>query len=239
MARTLLFALLCLPALAWAAEPPVAITLVDAHAVTRAGAYGELAWSPDARKISVHGHGGLWVVDLHGAPLERATGDLGVAPFRHRFPDSPAPAADAPQAWAQRDDIWVRHDGVERRLTQGEDRFYDPVLSPDGARVAFSGLASGLHVMDLRSGALEHLGSGRWPGWHPDGWLVFERDTDDGHDLVEADLRLWHPALGRSIPLTVSAETLDRFPSFSPDGAQLAWIRDGALWVADVREVGQ
>jgi hypothetical protein len=238
MTRMPLLALLCLPALAWGSEPPTTIALVDARPLTQVSDWGELAWSPDSRQLSVHNQGGVWIVDPDGAPLLSGALDLGAPPFRHRFPGSPEPVADAPAVWAQRDDIWLREGGAERRLTQGEDRFYDPVLSPDGRRVAFSGLVTGLHVLDLQTGRLAHLGSGRWPGWHPDGWLVFERNADDGHHLTEADLWLWHPRLATPLGLTSSPETIDRFPAFSPDGSQLAWVRDGAIWVAGVREVG-
>ncbi len=155
-----------------------------------------------------------------------------------RVRPQPAACEGAPCTWAQRDDIWIRTEAGERRLTQGEDRFYDPVLSPDGRRVVFSGLITGLHVMDLHSGELVHLGPGRWPSWHPSqGWLVFERNHDDGHQLVSADLRLWHSRLDDSLPLTDSPDTLDRAPLFSPDGSQLVWLRDDAVWIARLQEV--
>lgn len=238
MARSPHLLLACLPALVGAdgpLEPPV---LGEARPLTEAAAWGELAWSPDGHQLSIHGEGGLWTLSLQGGALEPVDGSEGQVVFRHRWPGSPAPAAELPAVRAQRDDIWLRSGGQERRLTQGEDRFYDPVLSPDGQRVAFSGLVTGLHVLDLSSGTLTHLGAGRWPSWHPEGtWLVFERNADDGHDLTEAELLLWHPHMDAAQPLTDDPATMDRFPAFSPDGDQLAWVRDGAVWLAPIERV--
>jgi hypothetical protein len=174
----------------------------------------------------------LTLADLRAAPAAEAW-----VPSVEDLRSRPGPAACEvePCVWAQRDDIWWRSGGRERRLTQGEDRFYDPVLSPDGRRVAFSGLITGLHVMDLDSGELSHLGPGRWPAWHPQrAVLVFERNRDDGHQLTHAELSLWSPALDRPRPLLDHAAHLDRAPCFSPDGRQLAWLRDGEVWVAEV-----
>ncbi len=216
---------------------PGQLILDDARPITSSAGWGELAWSPDGAELSAHGPGGLWVLSLEGGEPQPVPAEPGEPIFRHRWPGAPAAVAQA-TAYAQRDDIWLQDTEGARRLTQGEDRFYDPVLSPDGQRVVFSGLVTGLHVMDLRTGALSHLGSGRWPSWRPDGsWLVFERDRDDGHRLTQADLLLWSPGLAMPLPLTASSHSLDRFPAFSPDGSRLAWVRDGVVHVAQVREV--
>jgi Tol biopolymer transport system component len=178
---------------------------------------------------------GLTLAQLQPAP---AAVDWIPAPEDLLTRPGPRPCEAEPCVWAQRDDIWLRADGQERRLTQGEDRFYDPVLSPDGRRVAFSGLITGLHVMELDSGELAHLGPGRWPAWHPRGaLLVFERNSDDGHGLTSAELMLWWRGLDRPRVLIAGPDTLDRAPTFSPDGRQLAWLRDGEVWVARVTEV--
>ncbi len=246
-----------------AAEPSSLLTLDEARPIAEAAAWGELAWSPDASRISALGEGGLWILPLEGGEPQPAPA-LWPAVFRHGWASEPerlrvGPRGDKPEvavelatgrsvspgwepseprALARRDDIWLVAEGEERRLTQGEDRFFDPVVSPDGRWLAFSGLVTGLHVMDLQSGRLWHLGSGRWPSWHPDGdWLAFERNTDDGLRLTGAELLLWHPTLGAPLALTDDAGSQDRFPTFSPDGGQLAWVRDGAVWVARVVEV--
>jgi len=218
--------------LALASPVPGGLSLTELHAVSAAADWGELAWSPAGDGLSAHGQGGLWLFSLDGGePLPVLAPPVGPV-FRHRWPGAPA---SEPTVYAQRDDIWLRVADGDRRLTQGEDHFYDPVLSPDGDRVVFSGLVTGLHIMDIRSGDLTHLGAGRWPTWHPGSdHLVFERNRDDGHALTQAELLMWSPALSAPVTLTASPAHLDRFPTFSPDGSSLAWVRDGAVHVARV-----
>jgi len=218
--------------LALASPAPGGLSLTEPHAVSAVADWGELAWSPSGDGLSAHGQGGLWLLSLDGGEPQPVLDPAGRPTFRHRWPGAPAVE---PAVYARRDDIWLRGDDGDRRLTQGQDRFYDPVLSPDGGRVVFSGLVTGLHIMDLGSGELTHLGTGRWPTWHPDSdHLVFERNLDDGHVLTQADLLLWSPALSAPEVLTATPEHLDRFPTFSPDGSSLAWVRDGAVHVARV-----
>ena len=70
-------------------------------------------------------------------------------------------------------------------LTRGEDRFFDPQLAPDGRSVAFVGLATGVHVVELDSGRVRHAGPGTRPTWTPDSrWVIYERTEDDGEDVV-------------------------------------------------------
>lgn len=257
---------LALPLSAHAEEPSGRLLLEAPVQAEPAAGWGELAWSPDGTRLSAARPGldELVVIDLDDGAIA-ALAVPGDAPgvFRHSWaPDGAGlrvasrggrqaavlplsggaleqrgwDASADPWAWAERDDIVVRQDGQQRRVTQGEDRFYDPVLSADGGMVAFSGLVSGLHVMVLGSGELWHLGSGRWPSWHPDGWLVFERNHDDGRALAGADLYAWHRQLEQPLALTAGA-ALERFPVVSPDGGRVAYLQDGAIVVARLREV--
>ena len=257
------FFLTAVMAALWPAAPPAApgLILEDSRALTTAGPSTDPAWSLDGRSISFSGpgHRGLSLVSLAGE-LQRLASPEALSGFRHRWLDQPPrillPARgtqaarvletdgsllDAryqPLVRAQRDDIWLATSEGSLRLTQGEDRFFDPQLSPDGRWLAFVGLASGLHVMDLQRDMLHHLGPGGRPAWSPDSaWLVFERTQDDGARLTAADLWAWSVQGRSALALSSSDDAQERHPAVSPDGTMLAFVRDGAIWVGALREV--
>ncbi len=238
------------------------LALADPAPLTGDGGYLEPAWSPDGATLSVTGADsrGLTLVDVaSGAPRELAGRDEVVA-FRHRWLDGPprilcpprgeqparevaldtGTARDLPEWTApvrvQRDDVYLRQPGGDLRLTQGEDRFFDPVLSPDGTRVAFVGLATGVHVLEIASGKPAHLGPGTRPCWTSDGrWVLFERTRDDGERLTSSALMAHAVRRGETVALTDGSH-LDRHPAVSPDGTRIAFSRDGALWTASLVE---
>ncbi len=210
---------------------------------------------------------GLQVVSARGGELEPVPASAERSAFRHRWIDAEhilCPArgrhaalsfdvdlggpvelerdhAHKAPVFVERDDVWLRRDGADPlRLTPGADRFLDPQLSPDGALLAVVGLASGLHVVDVESGlALFRAPGSTHPEWSPDGlWLFFERTVDDGHDLTDGDLWALSIIDGDQVRITDTPDAIELHPAVSPDGTQLAWVRDGALWVGDlVQEV--
>jgi hypothetical protein len=140
-----------------------------------------------------------------------------------------------PPAFAKDDRLYVRTAAGLTTVGAG-DKFFGARPSPDGARVAFLGLATGVHVLDLRTMRVTHVGAGTAPAWSPDGrLLVFERTEDDGHDVVASDLWLYEPG-GRGLTrLTATDDRLERRPSFSPDGRRLAFDDDrGEILIADL-----
>lgn len=150
-----------------------------------------------------------------------------------------APGGDGPEVFVRRGDVFVRRGGRERRLTRGEDRFFGPLLSPEGRLVAVVGLRTGVHVLDADTGRpLAHAGPRTsHPSWTPEArWLVYERVEDDGHALTAGDLEALAPATGGRVPLTETEEAIETDPAVSPDGRRLAFLRDGAVWVADLEE---
>ena len=260
-------ALVLLPgAVAVAGDPgETAIELRDAFPLTDAGDYQGPAWSPDGNTVSVSGPRarGLYAVPSMGGEIRTLAGPEQIGGYRHRWLDQPArilvpgrgahPAQELPAtggdvrerdgwtepAMARDDDIFLRQPSRDLRLTQGEDRFFDPVLSADGTRVAFVGLATGIHVMDVERREMVHLGTGTRPCWTPDGaWVVFERTADDGHRLESSQLLAYSVARDETVALT-DGTAVDRHPAVSPDGTRLAFIRDGALFVAALAEVAR
>jgi hypothetical protein len=139
-------------------------------------------------------------------------------------------------AETRNDRLYVRGlDGATRQVGAG-DRFFAPLPSPDGSKIAVQGLATGLWIYDRAADRLSHVGRGTAPAWSPDGAaLVFERTEDDGHDIVAADLFLYRVGEQRVVRLTATADRLERRPSVSPDGRRIAFDDgEGSVFVADL-----
>ncbi len=138
---------------------------------------------------------------------------------------------DKPAAFAYRDQIYMRTPVGIHRLSSG-DRFFAPMLSPDGSKVAFTGIATGVHVYDLNKGTQVHLGPGTAPAWSPDSQtLAYERTEDDGHNIVASDIWLWDASSGSRV-FTQTDARHERRPSWSPDGSRIAFDDDrGGIFI--------
>lgn len=123
-------------------------------------------------------------------------------------------------------EIWtVRSDGTgSRLLTRGAE----PAWSPDGTRIAFS--RGGEIVVAAAHGSDERvLGHGGAPAWSPDGsWLVVSRSAPTAGT---ADRDLWVIGVDGGEAQLTSGAGRDDAPSWSPDGTQIAFERDGAIWI--------
>jgi len=136
-------------------------------------------------------------------------------------------------------EIWVLdEDGVATPLTANLVDDLDPAWSPDGRRIAFvrgTGPAFDLWVMDADGSNAtevfeESFFSFREPAWSPDGsTLAFA--------AMDLELGLWQVAVvdttdldGRPIfdlRILDFAGTNDRHPTWSPDGSEVAFTRNG------------
>jgi tricorn protease len=125
--------------------------------------------------------------------------------------------------------LWVvnRDGGDAHRLTAGLDGETDPVFSPDGSQVAFTGHYSGnadVYVVPTTGGEPKrltfHPGSDRVVGWTPDGkQIVFASGRDSYHDFD----RLFTVSPDGGFPSELPLPTAE-FGSFSPDGSHLAYV---------------
>ncbi|MBI4166997.1 MAG: PD40 domain-containing protein [Acidobacteria bacterium] len=127
-------------------------------------------------------------------------------------------------------DLWIvsREGGEARRLTTGIGIETDPVFSPDGTQIAFTGEYDGnvdVYVTSALGGVPRrltfHPGPDRVVGWTPDGRRVLFRSSRASFAYGVVQL-FTIPVEGRfptEVPLVRAAEG-----SYSPDGSRLAYV---------------
>lgn len=221
--------------------------LVDSRQIAR-GDYLAPQFSPDGRELLLTGPQlrGLFVSSLAGR-IEQLTDDAeagvharwqrdGSIAYRAQRAGArrdlavtrdkrvSALAAVKPVAFAQDDRMYV----VDRtnqlvRIGSG-DKFFGAVVSPDGDKVVFQGLGTGLHLYVRSTGTLRHIGPGTAPAWSPDSArLAYEVTEDDGHDIVASELYIYEVASDRASAITTTDRIVERRPSFAPDGTSIAF----------------
>lgn len=198
------------------------------------------ALSPDGTRVAFVRGGAIVVLDIASRVQTE------VAPRG----ESPSWSPDGNALYYQRRDTGpLIHRLVRRALPSGPEivlspdtvDVYDPVVSPDGARVAYRALSritllQSLRVMDA-DGSSEIVVSapGEWtdgaPAWSPDGSrLAFVRLAKDGTSQI------WRvDAEGAAVPALVPITTeLAADPAWSPDGVRFAFSQQGALVTSPV-----
>ena len=141
-------------------------------------------------------------------------------------------------------------DGSGRRRIPGTETAFEPSISPDGRRIAFSRVTSfgvtGIYVMDVDGTGTTQLVGGlvfnATPVWSPDGCQIAFRSSREGPfgpygriSIVNADgtgLRQVSPEVG------ANDYQFDEGPSWSPDGRRLAFTRNAVLQVINVDGTG-
>jgi Tol biopolymer transport system component len=130
------------------------------------------------------------------------------------------------------DDIAVvRTDGTGfRNLTRSPDaNEWGPVWSPDGRRIAYSSDENGvpqLFVMDADGSNPRNLSDiwGEYPAWSPDGSRIAFASAMGGSTLFgdpDYDVFVMDAGGSEATNLTDDRDSVDMYPSWSPDGA---WI---------------
>jgi Tol biopolymer transport system component len=164
------------------------------------------SFTPNGKEIVVTFGGKIQRVDV-------ATGDAHEIPFTAAISQKLGPRLHFPRR--------VEQGPVRARLIQS------PRQSPDGRRLAFSGLTR-LYVVDLPGGTPRRVTSvdarAFQPTWSPDGrWLAYVTWTPAGGDLWKV------PADGSSSPVRLSeSSAFYADPAWSPDGERIVVLRGNA-----------
>ena len=132
-------------------------------------------------------------------------------------------------AFAYAGDLWlVARDGGEARLlTSGSGTKSDPVFSPDGSLIAFTGDYDGnvdVYVMPSAGGVprrlTHHPGVDEVIGWTPDGKAVLFRSTRNSYSRFN---RLFTVSLEGGLPHELPLPTAE-YGAFSADGKHIAYV---------------
>jgi dipeptidyl aminopeptidase/acylaminoacyl peptidase len=137
--------------------------------------------------------------------------------------------------------------GPITRLTRNRVFDGDPEVSPDGRRIAFVRRVHGLgQIFTMRANGTDVVRlthdpyRDRMPSWSPDGrTIAFFSRTDSSNDAGygREDIFTVSTADGRERRLTHPSLD-DRYPAFSPDGRQIAFVRHTprggyGIWLVD------
>jgi tricorn protease len=132
-------------------------------------------------------------------------------------------------AFAYAGDLWLvsREGGEARLLTSGEGTKSDPVFSPDGSMIAFTGDYDGnvdVYVMPSEGGVprrlTHHPAVDEVVGWTPDGKSVLFRSTRNSYSRFN---RLFTVSLKGGLPHELPLPMAEA-GAFSPDGRHIAYV---------------
>jgi Tol biopolymer transport system component/imidazolonepropionase-like amidohydrolase len=141
-------------------------------------------WSPDGEWIAFQNYStaanfAIWVVKPDGSQLHALTS----GPFDDRepswYPDSSKVIFSSDRSNDKQYKIWsVTLDGALQQLTTGTGAESNPVVSPDGTKIAFVNTGNTIYTMPANlSAAPTQFGSGSYPQWTPNSQNLAYQNT--------------------------------------------------------------
>jgi Tol biopolymer transport system component/imidazolonepropionase-like amidohydrolase len=141
-------------------------------------------WSPDGEWIAFQNYStaanfAIWVVKPDGSQLHALTS----GPFDDRepswYPDSSKLIFSSDRSNDKQYKIWsVTLDGALQQLTTGTGAESNPVVSPDGTKIAFVNTGNTIYTMPANlSAAPTQFGSGNYPQWTPNSQNLAYQNT--------------------------------------------------------------
>ncbi len=147
----------------------------------------------------------------------------------------PKVGAGPVHAYHEDDAVHLVRDGQDVVISDGQDRYFAPVVSPDGRYVVYEGLVTGLRVYEVSAGRTVLVGRGNHPAWLPDSsGLLYDVTEDDGVRLIAGDLWAFFVGSDRAVRLTDTPDLIETHPAPSPDGRLVAFESEGTIYVAPV-----
>jgi Tol biopolymer transport system component len=203
--------------------------------VSRPGFQGVYILDPatgEIRKVSdENGYNATWTADGRVA----IKGDAGTTYLNADGSTAESGESTPPvRSWSENDTIYIAgRDGQPVALTGTDDRYFNPVTSPDGRYVVYQGLVNGLYIASTDgSSAPRWIGRGGNPSWMPDGsGFVFDRTTDDGHMLNSGNLIHLDLQTNQISNLTASDNSINQMPQVSPNGRWIMYESGGQVIV--------
>lgn len=149
-----------------------------------------------------------------------------------RYFDARAPSSRV-HAYHENDAIHLVAQGRDVVISDGKDRYFGPLVSPDERYVVYEGLVTGLYVYDVSVGETVPVGRGNNPAWLMDSsGFLYDVTEDDGVRLTSGEIYLYLVKERRSIALTNSSDLIETHPVPSPDGRLVAFESEGTIYVA-------
>ena len=178
-------------------------------------------WSSDGTKIITSKNGKITVYDITGDEVS----------------DNKESFEDKPKVFVRDNNIYYRNYETqnEEKLTNSEDSFFGPKLSPDEKKVLYNGMVTGIYIRDLETGKVVHIGPGTDAQWSNDSkGIVFNFTQDDGKQVIASDLYYAYADGVNKYNITNTPDVIELKPQISPDGSKITFEVDGQIFVAEL-----